>query len=526
MEKIAEQKNDFVPAVDKKSHKTLMIILISILSIVILAIIAFLSVGLYNKNTDKIIKGIYIKDIDISGLTKEGAVEKVNNELTNKMKDTLILTHNDIQAEISLEQMEIKFDVESAVNEAFLIGRDSNIIEDSVTAIKTRNNNISIEPTLSINEKDLKSKLDYLSINLPDTVVQSSYYIEDRNLIITKGKKGNIVDTDKMIVTIKENIQNLNYINNKIPVDVKEAYPDSVDVEKIHNEIYKEPVSAYYTTDPFVVHPHEDGVDFQKSVDEVKQLVNEAEDEVKVKLKYTSPEVTTSMIGTEAFPDLLSSFSTKYVASNTNRTTNLRLATNKINGTVIMPGETFSYNKIVGERTIAAGYKEAAVYQDGQVTDGLGGGICQISTTLYNAVLYANLEVTERRNHMFIPSYVGAGRDATVVYGSQDFKFKNNRNYPIKIIGTVSGGIAKFEIYGLKQDGDYEVEITTKITGSIPFSTTYMSKSGYKAGSVIQSGKNGTKCETYKTLKRNGEVISTERISRDTYDAMKKIIAK
>lgn len=526
MEEVVETTNDFVPTVKKKSHKTLIIVLISIISVILLVVAGFLGIGIYNNYTDKIIKGVYIKDIEISGLTKDEAIEKVEEELKRKMSDTLTLVHNETKAEISLEQMDIKFDIDSAVDDAFVIGRDENLIQNSANAIKTMRNHVSIEPDISMNEEELKSKLEYLSINLPDTVVQSSYYIEDGDLIIVKGKEGNVVDLDKMIDTIKNGIQDLRYTKEEIKVDVKKEYPNSVDIEKIHEEIYKEPVSAYYTKEPFIVHPHENGVDFQKSVDEVKQLVNESENEVKVKLKYTKPEVTTNMIGTEAFPDLLSEFSTKYAASNKNRTTNLKLAASKINGTVIMPGETFSYNKIVGKRTIEAGYKDAAIYQDGQVVDGLGGGICQISTTLYNAVLFANLEVTDRRNHMFIPSYAGAGRDATVVYGSQDFKFKNNRNYPIKILASVSGGIAKFEIYGLKQEDDCEVEISTKITGSIPYKTVYMSKPGYKSGRVIQSGKNGTKSETYKTLKRNGEVISTERISRDTYSAMNKIIAK
>ncbi len=123
---------------------------------------------------------------------------------------------------------------------------------------------------------------------------------------------------------------------------------------------------------------------------------------------------------------MLGSFTTKYDGTNTARTTNLKLAASKINETILSPGEEFSYNAIVGERTIAAGYKEAKVYSNGQVVDGLGGGICQISTTLFNAALYANLEITEIHNHQFVPSYVGAGRDATVVYGSKDFKFKNS----------------------------------------------------------------------------------------------------
>ena len=202
------------------------------------------------------------------------------------------------------------------------------------------------------------------------------------------------------------------------------------------------------------------------------------------------------MIGTEAFPDLLSEFSTKYNASDTDRTTNLRLAANKINGTVLIPGQTFSYNSVVGERTIAAGYKNAAIYQNGQVVDGLGGGICQISTTLFNAVLYANLEIVQRRNHQFVPSYVTAGRDATVVYGSQDFQFKNSRNNAIKIMCSVNNGIAKFEIYGVKEDTEYEVDVNA---------------------SIIKRTSSNIYSKTYRTLKLNGQIVKNELVCSDTY---------
>lgn len=98
-----------------------------------------------------------------------------------------------------------------------------------------------------------------------------------------------------------------------------------------------------------------------------------------------------------------------------------------------MPGETFSYNQTVGERTIAAGYKEAGAYAGGKVVQDVGGGICQTSSTLYNAALLANLEIVDRSNHQFLTSYVDASRDATVAWGSIDFQFKNTRTYPIKI---------------------------------------------------------------------------------------------
>lgn len=161
-----------------------------------------------------------------------------------------------------------------------------------------------------------------------------------------------------------------------------------------------------------------------------------------------------------------------------------------------MPGETFSFNTVVGKRTIEAGYKDAPIYQDGKVVDGLAGGICQISTTLYNAVLFANLDIVERRNHQFVPSYASAGRDATVVYGSIDFKFKNTRSYPIKIVCSVSGGIVKFELFGLREQNEWEVEISSK---------------------VISTTATSIKSVTYKTVKQNGEVITSGIINRDTY---------
>ena len=161
-----------------------------------------------------------------------------------------------------------------------------------------------------------------------------------------------------------------------------------------------------------------------------------------------------------------------------------------------MPGETFSYNKVVGARTIEAGYKEALIYVSGEVVDGLGGGICQITSTLYNAVVYANLEIIQRSNHQFVPSYVTASRDATVVYGAIDFQFKNNRDYPIKIQCSVSNGIANFQIYGLKRESDYEVVISSYETG--------------RTANAIYS-------EAYKILKQNGQEIKRELLSKDVY---------
>lgn len=481
---------------NKENLKVGTVLGIVFISFIVIFFILFLGITLYISSSDKIITGIYIKGVEVAGLTKEQAIEKVTNEFNNVLPNNLTVVHGEYETQLNLDDLGANLNIEEAVNRAYNIGRDSNIFKNMGTIIKNLVSVNDLDLNVTVNTEQCTSILNDISTKLPDTVVQSSYYVEGNKLIITRGKSGNIVDVTPSIENIKNKIQDLTYASSKIELVTVAKDPDAIDIDKIHNEIYKEPVNAYYTTNPYVVYPHENGVDFNISVDEAKAMLNEVKDEYEIPLKYTAPSVTTNMIGTEAFPDLLAKFSTNYNARDTDRTTNLRLAAEKINGTVLMPGETFSYNTVVGERTIAAGYKEAAMYQNGEVVDGLGGGICQISTTLYNAVLYSNLEIVERRNHQFVPSYAKAGRDATVVYGSIDFKFKNTRNYPVKILCTVSGGVAKCEIYGLKENPDYDVEITSRVTETTATSI---------------------KSETYKTVRQNGQVISSERINKDTY---------
>ena len=310
----------------------------------------------------------------------------------------------------------------------------------------------------------------------------------------------------------------------EIPVINKE--PDPIDIDKIHSEIYTEAKDAYYTKDPFTVYPEVEGVDF--NVEEAKAIIAaEVKEEYVIPLIITKPNVTINQIGTEAFPDQLSTFTTRYDASDRDRTTNLVLACQKINGKVIMPGETFSYNDTLGPRTYAAGYKNAKIYENGQVVDGIGGGICQISSTLYNAALMSDMEIVERRNHQFVTSYVKEGRDATVVYGLTDFKFKNTRTYPVKIVASASGGIATVSIFGIKEaDREYTYSFNTEVISTIPYTTKYVEDSSLAPGQEVvkQKGANGVVTQTYMTKMLNGKIVSTELLSKDTYSAMQRII--
>ena len=486
-----------------------------------IAIIIFV---LYNQylHGNTIQSGVFIKDVNVSGLTKEEAKQAVQNKLSEQMKDHVILKHNNNEYYLAIEQIESSFDLDSATNYAYDISKKGNFFKDSIEYLKVVSNKLIIDPKITYNEEGLDKYISDLETQLPEQVIQSSYYIDDESLIITSGKEGVGIVKNELKRMIIDALQDISYSNRYVDIPTYTKAPDDINID----EIYQEPVNASFTKEPYSVTPQINGVDLKISLEEAKNMLNEKKDEYEIPLKISEPEVTNNMLGMEAFPDLLATFSTKYAASNTNRTTNLKLAAAKIDGYVLMPGETFSYNKVVGERTIAAGYKEAAIYSDGQVTNGLGGGICQISSTLYNSVIFANLDIVSRRNHMFIPSYVTGGRDATVVYGSTDFKFKNSREYPVKITASVSGGIAKISIYGLREDIEYDISIEAETVKTINYSTIYQKNSSYRSGAVIQSGAKGSVVQSYKVYRLNGEVVKREKLYRDTYNAMNRIIAK
>lgn len=463
----------------------------------LILLIIFAGFTIYNlKNSNVIAKGMYIYGTDVSGLTKKDARAKVAEQFEKIQTTDIKLVSKDFEAFIHPTEIGLKFDIDSAINYAFSIGKSGNIFTDDYEVFNAMVNGLDITPTYSLDDTSLISLLDKTSKNIPNAVIESSYYIEKNNLIITKGTNGYAIDSVKTSVDVKSKIKDLTFLSEQVELTLKNQSPKDVNLDAIYKEVHKDAKDAYYTTNPYAVYPSENGVDFKISMEEAKKQLAKADKECTIPLKTVYPKVTTNMIGTEAFPDLLGEYKTTYSTAKTNRSTNLRLAAEKINGTVLLPGETFSYNKVVGERTIAAGFKEAGVYVNGELVDGLGGGICQISSTIFNAVMFANLKINEVYYHPYVSSYAPIGRDATVAYGSKDFKFTNSRKYAIKIECTVSGGVARCRIFGLKQDPEYDVKISV-VTNSK--TSTY------------------TKTTTYRNLYLNGNKVSTEKIYSCTY---------
>ena len=513
---------------DKKKKGKRKYVVIGVVIGILLLIGLFVSTifALVNVGNENIINGVSIVGIDVSGLSKEEAKAKIESIYNEKKEKDIQLKHGEYETTLSPVLMEVNYKIDEAIENAYSIGKSSNIFVNNYDILFALISKKDIPVEMTLNEEVTKQTIEDMNINLPDVVIESSYSVEDDELIISKGKAGIIIDTDSLLTQVKERLNNTNASDDVIEIPVVNKEPDSIDIDKIHEEVYQEAQDAYIVEEPFEVHPEVEGIDFD--VEAAKELLKEDKEEYVIPLIITEPEVTIDELGEEAFPDQLATFTTRYDVSDVDRTTNLRLACQKINGTVLLAGETFSYNDVVGARTVAAGYKNAKIYEAGQVVDGLGGGICQISSTLYNAALLANLEIVERRNHQFVTSYVPAGRDATVVYGSTDFKFKNTRQYPIRIVATANAGIATISIYGIKEENEYTFKFSTKTVSTIPYSTQYIDDSTLPQGTEVvkQKGTNGLITETYITKLLNGKTISTELLSRDTYSAMTRIIRR
>lgn len=511
---------------NKKSKKKYIIIGSVIAVIIVIGIFISTIFALLNINNDNIISGVSIEGIEVSGLSKEEAKAKIEMVYQEKKEKEIPIKYQEYETTLNPTLMEVNYNIEKAIDEAYSIGRKENIFISNYDILFSLilKKNINVEMTL--NEEVTKQMIEDIGVNLPGVVIESSYAIEDDELIITKGKAGVSIDQDNLLKEVKERLKQIETNEEYIEIPVIHKEPEAIDIDKIHEEIYKEAQDAYYTKDPFAVYPEVEGVDFD--VESARALLEEEKEEYVIKLTITKPKITIDQIGSEAFPDRLSTFTTRYDVSDVDRSTNLVIACQKINGKVILSGETFSYNKALGPRTAAAGYKNGKIYSGGEVVDGIGGGICQISSTLYNSVLLADLEIVERRNHQFVTSYVGPGRDATVVYGMTDFQFKNTRQYPIKIAASAQNGIATISIYGIKEETEYTFKFSTKTVASIPFSTKYIEDASLASGTekIKQKGTNGLKTETYITKMLNGKVVSTKLLSRDTYDAMTRIVIK
>jgi vancomycin resistance protein YoaR len=252
--------------------------------------------------------------------------------------------------------------------------------------------------------------------------------------------------------------------------------------------------------------------------------------EVEVPVEEIAPKVTTEMLS--KINGKISSFTTNYSSSTSDRAENINVATRYVNGTILLPGDEFSYNNTVGERTTARGFRLGKVFVGDKVVEDVGGGVCQVTTTLYRAVMRAGIKSTERTNHSMKPSYAEPGLDATVSWGSLDYKFKNTYDFPIYIEGYTYNRNVTFNIYGnVEGMGGKTYELVAEGQETIPYEIKTVEDANLPQGyqEWEKQPVTGYKATSYLITYQNGTQINKEKISTDIYkkvDGIKKVGTK
>ncbi len=510
----------------KKKYAKPLIITLSILLLIVVAFSIFVCVNRFNLN---VYDNVYIFGDNLAGYDSNKLVEL----LTSKNKDIELDIYQNLDKiyDIKSDEIEFKIDTEATVNSIMGFGRNSNVFVNNFNILKAHFKKVEIEPIYVYSSEKLDEAMKNIDLSIKNRYIEDAYSVdeENSNLIITKGKRGNAVDFDDLKQQVIACFKNT---ETSLKLNTFEKIPDTISAEQIYSKVKREPKDAYIdrNVNPIKFVKEEIGLDF--SVEELEKELEKEENKEEGKvivfpLIKKEPQVKLQDITYDMYNDKLAGYTTYFDASNYARGNNLSVALKYLNGKIIMPGEIFSYNDTVGDTTASKGYLPAAVFKAGTVENEIGGGICQTTSTLYNVALMANLEIVERYQHGLPVGYVPPSRDATVYIGVLDFKFKNTRNYPVKIVTSYSwNGTMNISLYGTREENEYEVSLSSQVISTIPYTTRYNYDPNMPEGQmiVISKGVNGYVSEGYITKKLNGTVVSSALLSRDTYKPQQEIV--
>ena len=358
--------------------------------------------------------------------------------------------------------------------------------------------------------------------------LKATYNIEDAvNEAFEYGKNLSLFNKYKLIKSPENKKIKLKFTSDTTPVNnVIATIEKDVNVEAVNAKI------TMKKNGEFAVTPEKKGAKLQSETLK-NEIISKIDGllipkiEVKAVIDEVNPKITAeklNKINTKIY-----SFSTNFgTISSPERANNIILSTKSIDGTMLMPGDTFSFNDVVGRRTEEKGYKTAPVIVGNKVESDFGGGICQVSSTLYNAVLRANLKSVERTHHTFPSAYVPIGIDATVDYGNLDYKFQNTLSYPVYIQGTISDGVVSFSIYSDRTLMAKSYDIVSDVYQTLQPTTKTVDDPTLAAGQQVieQKAYTGYRAKVYLCTYDNGKLISKDLLYEDYYKPIDGLIKK
>ena len=430
---------------------------------------------------------------------------------------------NSAAYELSLRDLHITADADAAAQAAYDAGRSGNFFTEGVAYAKSVLFGRSIAPELTIDRAAAEEAIAAIAAQADVPTTECSYRLDGDTLYVTKPKSGYVLDRQALLQSVNDAVAQ--YQLSGISCALTEKDAASVTMADIYSEVHTEPANAYYDRKTGAVADGTAGVDFDADAAQTQMDAAAPGETVAVQVTRTEPSITKEQMSALLFRDKLGTCSTS-VSGTANRKHNVGLAAKSCNGVVLNPGEVFSYNETLGQRTAANGYLQAGAYVNGKTVSEYGGGICQVSSTLYLAVLRSNLEIVSRTNHMFYPGYIPYGMDATVSWGGPDFKFRNNTDYPIRLSVAYSGGQAVCTIYGTNVSGT-SVKMEYDILSTTNYETVEKEDASLAPGTTRQeqNGYTGYKVATYRCVyDSSGKLISRKLETNSTYKSRNRIL--
>ncbi len=475
-------------------------------------------------------KDVTVGGINMNGMTKREAKDALTQMVEDRFqKEPLVITVQDTTVEFAPRDSDIQVDVNAAINDAY-----------GKTGV------FDLTPYITLDEEALNSVLETFGQLFNTNLVPTTYTVEGtmpdlegenpaeaegQTLVVQLGTPDLGLDTQ----TLRKQVMG-GYSDGTLKVqgDFTIIEPEMPTPDSLFETYLTAPQDAALDETAYTITPEKLGYGVDKEAAAAALADAQYGDLLRIPFAVVVPEVTEESLMKTLFPDVLGECSTPYSGSdNNNRNTNLGLACEKIDGTILGPGQTFSYNKTLGERTPAAGWKPAATYVNGLTVDTYGGGICQGSSTLYNCVLQADLPITECYPHGYISSYIDPGLDASVNWPSADFKFTNNTDHPMYIEAYRRDGKMTMRLLGIDEK-DYYVKMTYKVVGTRAYDTVYQevdpdnNPNKYKDGQVLVTPYTGYTVKTYKNRYEKGtdKLIETKLERNFTYSHRDKVIIK
>lgn len=482
--------------------------------------------------------GRTMPDVRFAGFYLNGDTrEQVEADLTDFLRPEAMRYHINVVCEDFNEKIGMDvaaIDVAANVERVMSAGKENFFLSGFNFlryAIGKTELNVNVVPeSVSVAQEGVEkinAMLDRADEHLAPPAVDDALYrlnLEKGELSMTKGYTSRRVDREDALAQIRDALVLAVDRVSLVDLLVKDQPPIAPDYNAIHAELFSEVAEPVYDKATGTVSDHVVGVDFH--VDALKAAYeNAAEGETfSVPLTVTQPKDTKESFEKKLFSEVLGTATSK-VGGTANRKTNVKLSAAACNGVILLPGEIFSYNNTTGSRSADKGYLPAPTYNNGASVDDVGGGICQTSSTIYYALLHTTLEVVERQNHSYATGYVPDGMDATVFYGSLDFRFQNNTNYPVKVVTESydkSGSrYLKVTLVGTNEDGRY-AKPTNKVYDVVEPTKSYVADNTVPQGSLVldkqQNAYRGRKAQVTRTVyEADGTVVEQQDMGVSRY---------